>query len=165
MILYIMIYPLSLLPIEITTLMFTLFRIYNHDNIIEFITSYFAFILHIFRFKDNFHSIIRNSKLNWKYCLIISICIGYVLYSIFYTNTSLLLLLMISSICQIFSYYIFEKTSNHKFKWFELKLDIPILFLSSLNSYFLYKKNNRLSIIWLSDVIYHIWEFIFKKII
>ena len=75
--------PLALLPLEISTLSFTLFRIFNTDNNIEFITSYFAFILHLHRFQDNFISIIKNSELNWKYCLIISICIGYVLYGIF----------------------------------------------------------------------------------
>jgi ABC-type iron transport system FetAB permease component len=154
--------PLALLPLEISTLSFTLFRIFNTDNNIEFITSYFAFILHLHRFQDNFISIIKNSELNWKYSLIISICIGYVLYGIFYTDTSLLFLLIISSLCQILSYYIFEKKSKIKFNWFEFEIDIPIFFLSSFNTYILYNKNDRMSIIWLSDVIYHIWEFIYS---
>jgi len=154
--------PLALLPLEISTLSFTLFRIFNTDNNIEFITSYFAFILHLHRFQDNFISIIKNSELNWKYCLIISICIGYVLYGIFYTDTSLLFLLIISSLCQILSYYIFEKKSKIKFNWFEFEIDIPIFFLSSFNTYILYNKNDRMSIVWLSDVIYHIWEFIYS---
>lgn len=154
--------PLALLPLEISTLSFTLFRIFNTDNNIEFITSYFAFILHLHRFQDNFISIIKNSELNWKYCLIISICISYVLYGIFYTDTSLLFLLIISSLCQILSYYIFEKKSKIKFNWFELEIDIPIFLLSSFNTYILYNKNDRISIIWLSDVIYHIWEFIYS---
>ena len=157
--------PLALLPLEISTLSFTLFRIFNTDNNIEFITSYFAFILHLHRFQDNFFSIIKNSELNWKYCLIISICITYVLYGIFYTNTSLLFLLIISSLCQILSYYIFEKKSKIKFNWFEIEIDIPIFFLSSLNTYMLYNKKNRMSIIWLSDVIYHIWEFLYSLFI
>ena len=154
--------PLALLPLEISTLSFTLFRIFNTDNNIEFITSYFAFILHLHRFQDNFISIIKNSELNWKYCLIISICIGYVLYGIFYTDTSLLFLLIISSLCQILSYYIFEKKSKIKFNWFEFEIDIPIFLLSLFNTYILYNKNDRMSIIWLSDVIYHIWEFIYS---
>jgi hypothetical protein len=154
--------PLALLPLEISTLSFTLFRIFNTDNNIEFITSYFAFILHLHRFQDNFISIIKNSELNWKYSLIISICIGYVLYGIFYTDTSLLFLLIISSLCQILSYYIFSKKSKIKFNWFEFEIDIPIFFLSSFNTYILYNKNDRMSIIWLSDVIYHIWEFIYS---
>jgi len=157
--------PLALLPLEISTLSFTLFRIFNTDNTIEFITSYFAFILHLHRFQDNFVRIIKNSELNWKYCLIISICIGYVLYGIFYTDTSLLFLLIISSLCQILSYYIFEKKSKIKFNWFEFEIDIPIFFLSSFNTYILYNKNDRMSIIWLSDVIYHIWEFIYSLFI
>ena len=154
--------PLALLPLEISTLSFTLFRIFNTDNNIEFITSYFAFILHLHRFQDNFISIIKNSELNWKYYLIISICIGYVLYGIFYTDTSLLFLLIISSLCQILSYYIFEKKSKIKFNWFEFEIDIPIFLLSLFNTYILYNKNDRMSIIWLSDVIYHIWEFIYS---
>ena len=157
--------PLALLPLEISTLSFTLFRIFNTDNNIEFITSYFAFILHLHRFQDNFISIIKNSELNWKYCIIISICISYVLYGIFYTDTSLLFLLIISSLCQILSYYIFEKKSKIKFNWFELEIDIPIFLLSSFNTYILYNKNDRMSIIWLSDVIYHIWEFIYSLFI
>ena len=157
--------PLALLPLEIYTLSFTLFRIFNTDNTIEFITSYFAFILHLHRFNDNFISIIKNSKLNWKYCIIISICINYVLYSIFYTDTSLLFLLIILSLCQILSYYIFKKKSKIKFKWFEFEIDIPIFILSSVNTYILYNKNDRMSIIWLSDVIYHIWEFLYSLFI
>jgi hypothetical protein len=157
--------PLALLPLEISTLSFTLFRIFNTDNTIEFITSYFAFILHLHRFQDNFVRIIKNSELNWKYCIIISICISYVLYGIFYTDTSLFFLLIISSLCQILSYYIFEKKSKIKFKWFEFEIDIPIFFLSSFNTYILYNKNDRMSIIWLSDVIYHIWEFIYSLFI
>jgi len=157
--------PLALLPLEIYTLSFTLFRIFNTDNTIEFITSYFAFILHLHRFNDNFISIIKNSKLNWKYCIIISICINYVLYSIFYTDTSLLFLLIILSLCQILSYYIFKKKSKIKFNWFEFEIDIPIFILSSVNTYILYNKNDRMSIIWLSDVIYHIWEFLYSLFI
>lgn len=157
--------PLALLPLEIYTLSFTLFRIFNTDNTIEFITSYFAFILHLHRFNDNFISIIKNSKLNWKYCIIISICINYVLYSIFYTDTSLLFLLIISSLCQILSYYIFKKKSKIKFNWFEFEIDIPIFILSSVNTYILYNKNDRMSIIWLSNVIYHIWEFLYSLFI
>jgi len=154
--------PLALLPLEISTLSFTLFRIFNTNNNIEFITSYFAFILHLHRFNDNFKKIIKNSELNWKYCIIISICISYILYGIFFTQTSLLFLLILSSLCQILSYYIFSKKSKIKFNWFEFEIDIPIFILSSLNTYILYNKNNRLSIIWLSDVIYHIWEFIYS---
>jgi|ETNmetMinimDraft_8_1059916.scaffolds.fasta_scaffold86180_2 hypothetical protein len=154
--------PLALLPLEISTLSFTLFRIFNTNNKIEFITSYFAFILHLHRFNDNLIKIIKNSELNWKYCIIISICILYILYGIFFTKTSLLFLLILSSLCQILSYYIFSKKSKIKFNWFEFEIDIPIFILSSLNTYILYNKNNRLSIIWLSDVIYHIWEFIYS---
>lgn len=157
--------PLALLPLEIYTLSFTLFRIFNTDNTIEFITSYFAFILHLHRFNDNFISIIKNSKLNWKYCIIISICINYVLYGIFYTDTSLFFLLIISSLCQILSYYIFKKKSKIKFNWFEFEIDIPIFILSSVNTYILYNKNDRMSIIWLSNVIYHIWEFLYSLFI
>jgi hypothetical protein len=153
--------PLSLLPLEISTLSFTLFRIFNTDNNIEFITSYFAFILHLHRFKDNIKEILENSEQNWKYCIIISICILYVLYGVFFTKTSLIFLLFVSSISQILSYYIFEKRSIKKFNWFEIEIDVPIFFLSSLNTYFLYNKKNRLSIIWLSDVIYHIWELLY----
>ena len=153
--------PLCLLPLEISTLSFTLFRIFNTDNNIEFITSYFAFILHLHRFKYYFWEILKNSKENWKYCIIISICILYVLYGIFFTKTSLVFLLFISSLCQILSYYLFEKRSIKKFNWFQIEIDMPIFILSSLNTYFLYNKNNRLSIIWLSDVIYHIWEFLY----
>jgi len=153
--------PLSLLPLEISIIFFTLFRIFNTNNNIELITSYFAFILHLHRFKNNISEILKISKENWKYCIIISICILYIIYGVFFSKISLYFLLFISSICEILSYYIFEKKSIKKINWFQIEIDIPILFLSSLNTYLLYNKNNRLSIIWLSNVIYHIWEFLF----
>ena len=150
--------PLSLIPLEIITLAFLAHRITSSEFQIEKITSIIAFGLHLQRFIINKNLIIENSKKNWKYCILISLLIIYVVYNIIYTKTSLICLGLIAAICQILGYYVFSKNSNIKFKMFNKYIDIPIMILSIYNFYLLYKTNNRFSIVWSSDIIYHIWE-------
>ena len=147
--------PLSLLPIEIATLGFGLFRMINSDMTYEKIIGLLATLMHLKRFYDHSGTIMKVSMKEWKWTLAIAIGLLFVLYNIISMKKSILLFAVIAGVLQIMGYVI---TSRHiNFNWV-YPYDVPIMLSSLFIGYTLFKQNNYWASIWLSDVIYHIWE-------
>lgn len=147
--------PLALLPIEISTLVFGLYRMIAGTQKYEKMIGLISTLLHMKRFYDHKNTIINISLKEWKYSLVITLGLLFVLYNIISMKKSIILFAIIASFLQISGYLLASK--HIKFKWV-YPYDIPILFSSLFIGYSLFKKNNYWSIIWFSDVIYHIWE-------
>lgn len=154
--------PLSLLPIELATLFFSAYRLVVSDLWVEKVASFASLILHTIRFMKHKDLIFKFSKKEWIKSCLISITMIFVIYSIFYSSSSIIPIIVIAGICQILGYYFFAKSSGINFKWFDMSIDIPIMLLSSSIFYILYSRGDRFCVMWGSDVIYHIMEIIIQ---
>ena len=147
--------PLSLLPIEIATLGFGIYRMIDSDMTYEKIIGLVATLLHLKRFYEHSGTIMKVSLKEWKWTAVITIGLLFVLYNIISMKKSILLFAVIAGVLQIMGYVIASRHIN--FKWV-YPYDVPIMLSSLFIGYSLFKKNDHWASIWLSDVIYHVWE-------
>ena len=147
--------PLSLFPIEIATIGFGLFRLIKSDIMYEKIIGLLVTLLHVKRFYEHKEKIINTSLNEWKYSLLLTFGLVFVLYNILRMKKSILLFSIIAGLIQIFGYIIASRYI--KFNWFSF-YDIPILLSSLFIGYSLLKKNDYWASVWFSDAIYHLWE-------
>lgn len=147
--------PLGLLPITIVTLAVCLYRMIISDMPYEKIISLIVTMIHLKRFYDHSGTIMKVSIKEWEWSLIITLGIFFVLYNILIWKKSIFVFAIIAGFLQIMSYVI---VSRHiEFNWVS-PYDIPILLSSLFIGYSLFKRGDKWSIVWFSDVIYHIWE-------
>ena len=147
--------PLALFPIEIATLVFGLHRMINSDMPYEKLIGLVATLLHLKRFYDHSDKIINISLKEWKWSLLITVGLVFVLYNIISWKKSILVFAIIGGLLQIASYVIASKHLSVRWVY---PYDIPILLSSLFIGYSLFKKGDHWASIWFSDVIYHIWE-------
>jgi len=150
--------PIALLPVELATLGFLIYRIIKSKYPIERLTCLLALFLHLNRFLIYSKEIFDQTWKNFKISLFLFFGIIFIFYNLF-TNFPIGILLILTIFIHISGYYFLEKTSTLKIKKIDWKFDLPITILSLFNFFTLYKAGDRVAIIWLADVFYHLTEF------
>jgi hypothetical protein len=152
--------PMSYWPIELTLDASILYLMLNSKNIYEIAFLVIAFAMHIKRQWESRLLIKEVSDRKPTFfilgLLVVAMCV------IWITRTAPWPIPMWVAAASGVAYYWatieFTKDSRRSFKLFDPKIDLPQMVISGSMAWIAYRAKNPVSILWLTDFVYHVLE-------
>lgn len=152
--------PMSYWPIELTLDASILYLLTNSRNVYEIAFLVIAFIIHIKRQWDSRKIIKEVSDRKPKFFILALLVAA--MGVIWTTRTAdwpvPVWVAAASGVAYFWATMEFVKDSGRSFKLFNPTIDLPQMLVSGTMSWIAFKNKNPVSILWLSDFVYHILE-------
>ena len=152
--------PMSYLPVELALDASILYLLANSKNVYEIAFLVFALVIHVKRQWESRRLIKEVSDRKPKlFILALLVAAGGVVWA---TRTAAWPLpVIIAGFSGIAYFWVtneFVKDSGRSFKLFDPKIDFPQMLVSAIFAWIAFQNKNPVSILWLTDFVYHILE-------
>ena len=152
--------PMSYWPVELTLDASILYLLANSKNVYEIAFLVIALVMHVKRQWESKIIIEEVSKTKSSF-FILSLLIGGIVV-LWATRTmpwpTPVVVAGVAGAIYFWSVMAFVKDSGRSFKLFDPKIDLPQMLVSAIMTWIAFKNKNPVSILWLTDFIYHVLE-------
>ena len=152
--------PMSYWPVELTLDASILYLLANSKNVYEIAFLVIALVMHVKRQWES-KTIIKEVSANKSPLFILSLFLGGI-GVIWATRTTdwpvPVIIAGLAGIAYFWATTEFVKDSGKTFKLFDPKIDLPQMFVSATFAWIAFQNKNPVSILWLTDFVYHVLE-------
>lgn len=152
--------PMSYWPVELTLDASILYLLANSKNVYEIAFLVIALVMHVKRQWES-KTIIKEVSANKSPLFILSLLLGGIGVIWATRTTDWPVPVIIAGLAGIACFWAtteFVKDSGKTFKLFDPKIDLPQMFASATFAWIAFQNKNPVSILWLTDFVYHVLE-------
>jgi hypothetical protein len=152
--------PMSYWPIELTLDASILYLLVNSRNVYEIAFLVIAFVMHIKRQWESRRIIKEVSDRKPKFFILaLLVAAAGVVWATRTTDWPVpVWIAAAAGVAYFWATMEFVKDSGRSFKLFDPKIDLPQMLVSASMAWIAFRNQNPVSILWLTDLVYHILE-------